>query len=219
MLVSEWMTRDPLTLAPADAIATAAQLMSRHRVRRIPLCAAGHLVGIVTKGDVLAASPPEVNPFAADAPSAPALARPLETIMTAPAVSVATSAPIEEAAQVMIDRKIGGLAVVKDHALVGILTKSDLFRAFTAALGGSTAALRITFDVAAGEDVVPFVAALARKHGMRVASVATFARESGHAAVVRLLGHEPRELVEELWTTGHRVQSVLRTQGLAAPRG
>src|SRR6185436_11353535 len=110
--------------------------------------------------------------------------------------------------QVMIDRRIGGLPVVLDHALVGVLTKSDLFRAFTAALGGASAALRITFAVTPGEDVVPFVVALARKHGMRVASVATFAHGGGHAAVVRLLGHEPPALVEELWTTGHRVQSV-----------
>ena len=82
--------------------------------------------------------------------------------MTRRPATVAPTAPIEAAAQLMIERKLGGLPMLLDHAVAGILTESDVFRAFTATLGGESAALRVTFEVPEGGDVMPFVVALAR---------------------------------------------------------
>jgi acetoin utilization protein AcuB len=208
VLVAEWMTRDPLTHGPDDTLAAAAETMARHKIRRIPIVEAGQLLGIVAKSDLLSACPPDVNPFSAEALATATLTRPLREIMTAHPLSVRPDAPIELAAQLMVDRKVGGLPVVGDH-LVGILTESDLFRALTAALG-SGAGLRITFDVSADEDAVLLAVELARRHGLRLASISTHARDERRYAIVRLVGSEPAGLVDELWRTGHRVVSVLR---------
>lgn len=210
MLVSEWMSRDPITLAPEDPIAKAAATMARRRVRRIPIVSGDRLVGIVTKSDVLAAAPPDLNPFSAAAPSDPALAGALGQIMAKPAVTVDADGPLELAAKLMLDRRIGGLPVLVAGRLAGVLTESDIFRAFTAALAGGEAGVRITFDVSGGEDSVGFAVEAARRHRLRVESAFAYVREGRRRAVVRLSGAEPGGLVDELWRTGHRVVSVLR---------
>lgn len=214
MLISEWMTRDPITLAPDESIGHAASVMADRHIRRIPIVdAQGLLVGIVTKSDVLGACPPNLNPFSAAAPSDRALSAPIGGIMSQPAIAMDGNSPIEAAARFMVDRRIAGLPVLLGGRLAGILTESDLFRAFTAALGGRERSLRITFDVSEGEDPIDFVVELARRHRLRVASVATYAREGCARAVVRLIGAEPPGLVEDVWRSGHRVLSVFRLEG------
>ncbi|HEY0715049.1 MAG TPA: CBS domain-containing protein, partial [Polyangia bacterium] len=123
-------------------------------------------------------------------------------------------------------RKVGGLPVLVNGRLAGIVTRSDIFRAFTAALGGHGEGLRVTFDVRADEDVMTFIAGLAKKYGQRVTSVATYARgglvgdaQTNHEiAVVRLQGPPSGSLVDELWKTGHRVQSVLHIGADGKPK-
>jgi acetoin utilization protein AcuB len=218
MLVAEWMTRDPVTILATATLGEVATLMARRKVRRLPVVAAadGPLLGIISKGDVLAGAPANLNPFSPAADGDPRLAVSLRPIMTLAPVTVAADVPLEVAAQLMIDRKIGGLPVTTGSRLVGILTESDLFRAFAAALGGSGAGLRITFELSPGEDVVPLVVKLAAHHHQRVTSVATYAVAGRTLAVVRLVGPDSPALVDELWKTGHQVRSVLRL-GTPAP--
>jgi len=226
VLVVEWMTRDPITLGPGDTVGTAAETMARRNIRRIPIVEHGAVVGIVAKSDVLNACPADFNPFSAEAVGGPPLVTPLHQIMSAHPLTVRPDAPVEAAAQLMVEHKIGGLPVVSEgpegekdaggsarHArarLVGILTESDLFRALTAALGGGGPGLRVTFDVSNDEDPIRFILELARRHGLRLASLSTHEREGRRSAVVRLLGAEPAGLMDDLWKTGHRVLSVLR---------
>jgi acetoin utilization protein AcuB len=218
MVVAEWMTRDPVTIVAGAPVAEAAALMVGRKIRRIPVVAAseGPLVGIVSKGDVLGAAPAHLNPFSPDAPADDRLQAPVRTIMTHTPATVASDAPLETAAQLMIDRKIGGLPVLTGARLVGILTESDVFRAFAAALGGGGAGLRISFELTPDEDVVPMVVRLAARHHQRVTSVASYVLGDKSIAVVRLVGPESKELVDELWKKGHRVRSILRLGGPAS---
>lgn len=203
------MTRDPITIGAEEPLGAAAELMARRNIRRIPVVDGGVVVGILTKSDVLNACPADFNPFSAEAVGSNPLTIPVRQVMTGHPLTVRPDEPIENAARLMIDHKVGGLPVVGDR-LVGILTESDLFRALTAALGTEGAGLRITFDLSQGEDAVLFAVELARRHGLRVASISTHRREGQRTAIVRLLGAEPPGLVDDLWKTGHRVLSVLR---------
>jgi acetoin utilization protein AcuB len=215
VLVAEWMTRDPIMLGPDDTVGTAAELMARRKVRRLPIVEGGVVVGIVARSDIFRSCPAEHNPFSPevskepDEEELPHLAAPLRKVMTPHPLTVRPDAPIESAAILMVDHKIGGLPVVTDQ-LVGILTESDLFRALTASLGTGGPGLRVTFDVSRGEDPVVLVLELARRHGLRLASVSIHDRNGQRTAVVRLLGTPPSTLVDDLWKTGHRVLSVLR---------
>lgn len=121
-----WMNSSPITVSPTTSVSTAFQLMSARHIRRLPVMEGGRLVGILTLGDV--------RSKAADTDSDEARRIPVAAAMTGDPVSITPGTSLLEAARIMIDRKISGLPVVSepDKRLVGIITESDIFRAFVA---------------------------------------------------------------------------------------
>lgn len=204
-----WMTRNPVVIEPSTAIADAALLMARRRVRRLPVVAPGseRLVGIVSDRDVARAFPPDVNPFAART-DLHAVHGAVRDVMTAGPQTTTPSAALEDAAARMRDARIGALPVVTGDRLVGILTESDVFRALVEILAPPGAGVRIVFDVAPDEDVLEMVTALAARHRLRIGSVLSMAHEGRWLAVVRLSGAASDAFVDALWRSGHRVVSL-----------
>jgi acetoin utilization protein AcuB len=213
MLVNQWMTRKVISVAPDDTLVIAIERMVRGRVRRLVVEGDGVAVGILARSDVLRAAPAGVNPFSPLGVPADGFATPVRAAMSRVVVSAPPDMPIEDAARLMNARKIGVLPVATGGRTVGVLTRSDLSRAFFAMLGDDEAGLRLCFDITETEDAVGFAVALARRHGMRVASVSTFTTDGRRSAVVRLLGVERPGMVDEIWQTGHRVLSVTRRTG------
>ncbi len=214
MLVNQWMTRQVLSVGPADPLAVAAERMVRGRVRRLVVEDNGLLIGILARSDVLRAGPAGVNAFSPLGIASDEFRLTLvRDAMSKTVVSVPPDMVIEDAARLMNERKIGVLPVVAGGRTVGVLTRSDLFRAFDAMLGEDEAGLRICFDVTDTEDAVAFALALASRNGMRLASVSTFTTDGRRSAVVRLVGHERAGMMDEIWQTGHRVLSVIRRVG------
>jgi acetoin utilization protein AcuB len=209
MFVAEWMSRDVMTADPDEKISAAARLMAQHHIRQLPVVDKGLLVGLVTKSDLLRACPPDLNPFSLAAAVATELAHPIRHIMTTEVITVAPESPLEQAAHTLIDRRINALPVVTGRRLVGILTSSDICRSLLAALGAGSPGVRITFEIGGSEDVFASVAALAAKHGARVRNVTAFEHEGRHVAVVRL-DEERGGFLDDLWKSGHRVDSVAR---------
>jgi len=209
MLVAEWMSRDVVSVGINDKISLAATRMSRLRIKQIPVLDDDRLAGFVTRSDVLRACPPNFNPFSLLGPVADELAQSVRHFMTAEPVTVAPETPLEGAARLLIERNINALPVVSAGRLVGIIAGSDICRALLAALGAGGPGARITFDVGDEEDVFSFVTSLARKHGVRVVSVTAFEQEKRRVAVVRVDQEKP-QMVDEIWSTGHRVTSVAR---------
>jgi len=124
--IGQVMTCNPQTVAPDDPLRVAIDRMREHKCRRLPVVQAGKLVGIISDRDLRrATNSPFVmqerwyNEFLLDQ-------IPVRAVMTANPATVAPHTPIGEAARVMRDRKIGGLPVVEDNRLVGIVTETDL---------------------------------------------------------------------------------------------
>jgi len=126
--VRDWMTPDPLTVDPGLSVSGAYRLMKELGIRRLPVVAGDRLVGIVTLGDLRAAvASPKANLNIFE------MAFHMERvtvmqIMTHQVITVTLDTPIEAACELMLKHKIGGLPVVADGRLVGILTESDIFR-------------------------------------------------------------------------------------------
>ena len=209
MLVNQWMSREVIRVAPGDTLAAAIERMVRGRVRRLVVEEHGQAIGILARSDVLRAGPPGASPFSALG-AREGFDLPVREAMSRVVVSAPPDMPIEDAARLMNSRKIGILPVVSGGRTVGVLTRSDLSRAFIAMLGEDEAGLRISFDITDTEDAVALSVGLARRHGMRLASVSTFTIDGRRSAVVRLLGVERPGMVDEIWKTGHRVLSVIR---------
>ncbi|MCC7411196.1 MAG: CBS domain-containing protein [Gammaproteobacteria bacterium] len=125
------MNRYPVVVEPTTTLPDAHYLMRKHGVRRLPVVAQGKLVGIVTLTDVLHAEPSEAAALKAWERDYLLGKTQVRQIMAVPARTVPAQATMAAAARLMLEHKIGGLPVVDaDGTLVGILTESDVFRAF-----------------------------------------------------------------------------------------
>lgn len=131
MLVGEKMTKNPVTVLQSASIDEALDIMRRMKVRRLPVVdKKGRMVGIVSELDLLKVSPsPATTLSIYEIPYLLSKIK-LKDIMTRDVITVTEDTPLEEAARIMADHKIGGLPVLRGSELVGIITETDLFKIF-----------------------------------------------------------------------------------------
>ncbi len=142
MFVRDCMTRDPVTIRPESDPLAAVALLKCGDFRRLPVVDAdGKLVGIVAHNDL------EVFLSKAGSPGIIKRQHRVDQVMSHAVLTVAPDCPLEEAASLMVERKIGSLPVVDDGRVVGIITETDIFKQFAAVLGGGTGSLRLTVQV------------------------------------------------------------------------
>jgi CBS domain-containing protein len=140
MRIDQLMTRDVVTVSPETTLKEVAALLAEHRISGVPVCdAGGRVVGIVTEADILwkeLGLPPAGGGVlnwileTADHAVERAAARTAGDAMTRPAITIAPTATVAEAARTMIDNRVNRLPVVADGRLVGIVARADLVRAF-----------------------------------------------------------------------------------------
>ena len=148
MLVEERMTHPVLTITPDVPVQDALARMRKDKVRRYPVVdKRGKLIGIVTDSDLLNASPSEATTLSVWEISYLLAKITVERVMTTNVITTSENATIEEAARILADRKVGGLPVMRDDRLVGIITETDLFNIFLEMLGARRAGVRVTVEV------------------------------------------------------------------------
>lgn len=148
MLVCERMSTKPVTI-PADACITEAlRVMRQNQVRRLPvLDQEGNMVGIVSEKDLLYASPSPATSLSIYEMHDLLSRLQVSELMTTDLITVTPDMPLEEAARVMVDNKLGGLPVVENGNLVGIITETDIFKVFLELLGARGKGLRLTLEI------------------------------------------------------------------------
>ena len=129
LLVRQWMTKDAITVDEKTSLPQVHQLMKQRRIRRVPVVDKhGHLVGIVTRGDVREASPSNATSLSIYEVHYLLAQLTVDAIMTRNPKTVTPDTTIKEAARIMLESKISGLPVVDGNKVVGIITESDIFR-------------------------------------------------------------------------------------------
>jgi acetoin utilization protein AcuB len=215
MIVSMWMTRDVVTVEPSTLITDAAALMAVKRIRRLPIVVrhgdSPCLVGIVTASDLYRAFPPHMNPFSIAAHDTYVTNLTVADIMTGHLLTTTPDTPIEEVARVMRDQKIRALPVIHNETLIGLITDSDILRAFVALFESSQGEVRITFDVSKREDLFALLVRLTERRGVRVLSLVSAHQHDRPVCVVRVAGGAIDIFLDELWKSGHHVLHVLRS--------
>lgn len=144
MLVGERMSRPPITIGPDMSINDALALFKKERIRRAPVIKGGKLVGIVSEKDLLNASPSPATTLSIWEMNYLLSKLTVSEVMTKNVITVAEDTPIEEAARIMADNKIGGLPVVKGARVVGIITETNLFKMFLELMGARERGVRAT---------------------------------------------------------------------------
>jgi acetoin utilization protein AcuB len=212
MFVQDVMQAKVVTVTPRTTLPEAIRLASHVGVRHLPVVEGGRLVGIVSDRDLKRA-------MASSATSLEVhelyylLARvSMEEIMTRAVITVGPTAPVEEAARLMAQEKIGALPVTEGERLLGIVTETDVLRLFVGAMGAGEPSTRL--DVALGErpsalgDVVRTI----ESAGATVSSIVTLPSPNGaRTAAVRVRTINAGPVVRALETAGFTAREAWRT--------
>jgi acetoin utilization protein AcuB len=126
--VQQVMTGDPVTVHREEPIRKAFDLMMEGRFRRLPVMEGTKLVGIITDRDLRRAtnSPLVLHETWYDEYLLDHIT--VEACMSPEPITVTPQTPVEDAATMMYERQIGGVPVVEEGKLVGIITRTDLLK-------------------------------------------------------------------------------------------
>ena len=138
MKIRDLMIPDPIAITANASISDAIELMKTNHIRHLPVVSKGRkLEGLVTLADLKQGLIPSML---GDVD--------MKDLMITDPITVAPEDDIETAAQIIYNHKIGGLPVTKNGRLVGIITETDMLRAFIDMMGILSSTSRL--DVAAG---------------------------------------------------------------------
>jgi acetoin utilization protein AcuB len=144
MLVGERMSHPIISIAPDMPVHDALDMFKRERIRRAPVVKEGKLIGIVSDKDLLNASPSPASSLSIWEMNYLLSKITISEVMSKKVLTVNEDTPIEEAARIMADNKIGGLPVLRDGHVVGIITETDLFKVFLEFMGAREKGVRVT---------------------------------------------------------------------------
>lgn len=194
MLVGERMSHPVITVSPDLPIVDALNLMKHERIRRTPVIKDGKMVGIVSDKDLLNASTSPATSLSVWELNYLLSKITVKDVMSKKVLSVSENTPIEEAARIMADNKIGGLPVTRGEDVVGIITETDLFKVFLELMGAREPGVRVTALIPEKRgQLAALTQAIANQGGNFVA----FGQFTGDTAASRLLTFKVNGLTED----------------------
>ncbi len=180
MFVKDFMTPDPVTITPDTSHSEAVRIMREHGFRRLPVVDKhGNLVGIVVEKDLLSTQPSPATSLSIWEIHNLLSKLKVKDIMSRPVYTVPEDCPIEDAARIMVEHKIGCLPVMREGRLVGIITETDIFKAFTRVLAGGEPGIRFTVRLQRHRGVLAELARAVADVGGRIVSLATLNEPDG----------------------------------------
>ncbi len=211
MLVRDRMTPNPLTITTETSLKEALELVRSKPFRHLPvLDEDGKLAGIVTEKSLVYASPTSASSlsvFEVDYILSRTL---IGQIIQGEVITVKPTLPIEEAARVMVDHRIGCLPVVEGDELVGIISDTDIFRVLVEGLGGGHPSLRITVIIPEEVGSLARVTRCIADQGANIHSMGMFwgERPEDRVVALRLEKIDRGTALQALEEAGFQVTSV-----------
>ena len=131
MLIRELMTGGLTTVHRETSVQEARELMTRRRIRHLPVTSpGGGLVGIITDRDIRLNLPSPATSLSVGEINHLLTKLTVGQVMTRSVITIGPDRPVREGAQLILEHRIGALPVVDDGHLIGILTETDIVRAF-----------------------------------------------------------------------------------------
>lgn len=125
-IVRNWMTLHPITITPETTLPETKQLMLDYHVRRLPVVNKDKLVGIVTWRDINRAEDWDGVDFGGHDTKSLLQRLTAKEFMSYVPITISPDATVGEAVGLMVENKIGGLPVVEDDKLVGMISETDI---------------------------------------------------------------------------------------------
>jgi acetoin utilization protein AcuB len=202
------MSTRPVTITVDTPITDALRTMRQGGVRRLPvLDEAGKLVGIVSEKDLLVASPSPVSSLTVSEVHYLLNHLLVSELMTQDVITIGPDTPVEEAARIMADHKIGGLPVMEDGRLVGIITETDVFTVLLELLGAREKGLRLTLQIPERKGEIARISLAIVQLGGNILALGTFRGDDPTTAVVTIKVEdvEAGTLVEAMRSLGLKI--------------
>ena len=179
MLVGDRMSKPVLSVSPETPVQDALAQMRKENVSRYPvLNKKGKLVGIVSESDLLNASPSDATTLSVWEINYLLSKITVERVMSKNVITVEEDSTLEEAARLMADHRIGGLPVMRNDSVVGIITETDLFRLFLEMMGGRESGIRVSVLIKEQPGMLHRLTKAIDEAGGNIIAVSTFAGES-----------------------------------------
>ena len=212
MLVQDVMQRGLVIVSPDTKLAEAMRLLQRRGIRHLPVLDTGRLVGIISDRDLKAAMlSATMSP--GGALSTAALDRlTAGDVMQRAVVTIAPMFPVEEAARLMVTRKISALPVTEDERLVGIVTETDVLELFVRAMGVTEPSSRLDVALSAEPHALARAIQAVEATGIVISSVMTLRSPvTGlREAVIRVTTINPGPAIKALEAQGYAVRDSWR---------
>ncbi len=144
MLIKERMSYPVISLPPDTPVHDARNLFRQENIRRAPVVKKRKLVGIVSIQDLIDATPTKATSLSRWEINYLLSKLTVGEVMTKDVTTIDEDTPIEQAARIMVDKKIGGLPVLREGKVAGMITETDLFKVFLEMMGAREIGIRVT---------------------------------------------------------------------------
>jgi len=205
MLVRNFMASDVVTLSPDQTCHAALQELQRNKVRRAPVVQNNKLVGIVSERDLLRVLPgtcAQASTMAGEA----GMDLPVRDIMRTQVITLSPSDHLKRAASIMLTHQIGGVPVVQGGQLKGIITESDIFKAFYGILTAPRGWIILFEEPAQLAEGQHDYVKLCLEHGCRVHTVLKYPTSTGATMYYLCIeGENVDAFVKKLWAMSNLV--------------
>jgi len=208
MRIKDMMTKNPISVDSDTYVLDAQRIMKENNIRRLPVVEKGKLLGIVTKHDILEASPSPATSLSVHELNYLLSKMKVKEIMKKNPLTLAPDTPFEEALKIGQEKKIGSFPVVENGKLVGIATESDIVRFLTRALGVREEGSRITIEGLGGKlSDLEKIISIVNQHNTIVLSMISLPRteKKEWMIVLRLKTSSPDPIVKDFKKAGFNV--------------
>ncbi len=212
MFVQLWMTTDVVVVNRDNTVADAELLLSQHKIRRLPVVDSdNNLVGILSKEDIARALPSAIDPTIDESERSLSAQAKVAAFMTEAPITATPTDPLEKVVLSMRRVKVGGIPVIENDKLVGIITESDIFRAVNEILGGEEADVRLELSIDKSREAIFEVMEVFNQHDLIVQTISLYKNfsEKQQLFTVRVTGNEIEAAIDALWKCGFKVNSVI----------
>jgi acetoin utilization protein AcuB len=174
MLVSNWMSKEVVTIDVNDSMHDAIKLMKQNDIRMLPVVKKGKLVGVVTDRDLKRSSASDATTLDVHELLYLVSKIKVQEVMTKNAITVPQNYTIEETAEVLLKNKISGVPVVDQNGeIVGTITQTDLFRVIISLTGVGNRGIQFAFQLDDRPGSIKEVCDVIRRFNGRIVSILT----------------------------------------------
>ena len=174
MLVKNWMSKNPITIDIDASMHDAINVMKQENIKLLPVLSGDDLVGVITDRDLKKSSASDATSLDVHELLYLIMKIKVKNIMVKNPITVPEDYTVEETAEVLFNKKISGVPVTnKSGKIVGVITKSDLFRVIISLTGIGKRGIQLALQVKDASGSIKSVTDIIRNYQGRIVSILT----------------------------------------------